>query len=138
MSVQECERNGEHVEMTDDRQPVNMNDHDARLRQRLDISLVEAQAQLPGWDVWMIRGTVRDPTYSAKPSGAKTAIPTCQGLYDLTALVFEARKYEQEIDTHIEIMRRELALMDEWGSQREVLASRLTASLKLREKLRAN
>ena len=104
-----------------------------------NLTLDEAQAELPQWIVWVIGGVEgRPPTYSAKPVGMLTAIPECSGFYDLTALVLEAKQYELNIDLHIETVQQHLEMIDDYQGSREVQQSRYDALTALRAKLRAH
>lgn len=93
-----------------------------------DISLEEAQAQLPGWVLWHTSNYLAGNTYSARPSGTHVAARGCSGMARVDALVKAVKEYEANLGEHIDETRSELAdTPPSWVGRVEMLTERLMA-----------
>jgi hypothetical protein len=102
---------------------------------KADMTLGQARALLPGWDIWYVSGvTSTSCTWSAKPSGAIAAVQGCSGLLELRALVKAVRKYESGLDAHIAGTRKELEeTPEDMFPRRNMLEARISALLALQQ-----
>jgi hypothetical protein len=84
--------------------------------------------ELPGWDLWRIGASSAYSTWSAKPSGASTAVPGCAGLADRESVIRAAREYQADLPARIAETEQELEETPaSWVGRRDLLSSRLAA-----------